>query len=97
LNAYAVEPLLYPHGKREKVTNPAMNNNITTMKTPSYKNRSGTLYELPTFYTSSLLDEAKRHQEEKTEVEMVTTAHAPGAEPVTKSGGNGSLFASNDR
>jgi hypothetical protein len=97
LNAYAVEPLLYPHGKPEKVTTTAVKNNIITMKTPSYKNRSATLYELPTFYKSSLLDEAKGHQEEKTEVEMVTTERAPGAEPVTKCGGDGSLFASNDR
>ena len=66
------------------------------MKTPSYKNRSTTLYELPTFYTSSLLDDAKGHQEEKTKVEMVTTAREPGAEPVTKSEDE-SLFANNDR
>ena len=96
MNAYAVEPLLYPHGKPEKASTPAVNNITTTMKTPSYKNRSTTLYELPTFYTSSLLDEAKGHQEEKTKVEMVTTAREPGAEPVTKSEDE-SLFANNDR
>lgn len=71
----------------------ALTDHENTMKTPSYRNKTKTLYELPTFYKNSLLDE--EHQGKKTGVEMVTTAHAPGEEPVTKCGRDGSRFANN--